>query len=129
MAILEARSKVGSFDQTNVKGVATKDYFPRGEGAAQATYSNGSKYVYLTVGQFGSMDVAKNNFEDQLSGIKKNGGKVTYRNTAADGTISAIYESRGYYFAEYCNTSNFCNRIHSDSRPALKSFFESYAVK
>lgn len=127
--ILESRKTVGSFNQTAVKSVTTSDYFPEGTGAAQATYSNGSKFVYLTVGQFVSMDNAKKNFNDQLKGVKSNGGKVTYQNTASDGTISAIYESRGYYFAEYCNTNNFCNRIHSDDREALKSFFGSYAKK
>ena len=125
--ILESRKTVGSFNQTSVKSVVTKDYFPEGTGAAQASYSNGSKYVYLTVGQFASMDDSKKNFNDQVRGIKGNGGKVTYQNTAADGTISAIYEKGGYYFAEYCNTNNFCNRIHSDNRQALKSFFGSYA--
>lgn len=125
--ILESRKTVGSFNQTSVKSVVTKDYFPEGTGAAQASYSNGSKSVFLTVGQFASMDDSKKNFNDQIRGVKGNGGKVTYQNTASDGTISAIYEKGGYYFAEYCNTNNFCNRIHSDNREALKSFFGSYA--
>jgi hypothetical protein len=125
--ILESRKTVGSFNQTDVKSVVASEYFPEGTGAAQATYSNGKKYVYLTVGQFASTADSKKNFEDQIRGVKGNGGKVTYQNTASDGTISAIYEKGGYYFAEYCNTNNYCNRIHSDNRDALKSFFGSYA--
>ncbi len=125
--ILESRKAVGSFNQTTVKAVVASEYFPEGTGAAQATYSDGSKNVFLTVGQFGSMDDTKKNFEDQIRGVKSNGGKVTYQNTASDGTISAIYEKGGYFFAEYCNTNKFCNRIHSNNRDALKSFFASYA--
>lgn len=126
-AILESRKTVGAFNQTDVKSVVASEYFPEGTGAAQATYSNGKKNVFLTVGQFATTEDSKKNFEDQIRGVKGNGGKVTYQNTASDGTISAIYEKGGYYFAEYCNTNNFCNRIHSDSRDALKSFFGSYA--
>ncbi len=125
--ILESRKTVGKFNQTDVKNVIASEYFPEGTSAAQATYSNGKRNVYLTVGQFASMDDSKKNFEDQIRGVKGNGGKVTYQNTASDGTISAIYEKGGYYFAEYCNTNKFCNRIHSDNRDALKSFFGSYA--
>ena len=126
-AILESRKAVGPFNQTSVKNVTVSEYFPEGTGAAQAAYSNGSKNVFLTVGSFSSMDDAKKNFNDQIRGVKSNGGKVVYENTAADGTISAIYEKGGYYFAEYCNTNNYCNRIHSNSREAVKSFLESYA--
>lgn len=129
LSILESRKQVGSYNQTDAKTVVVGDYFPKGNGAAQASYANGSKYVYLTVGKFDSMDDAKANFDDQIRGIKANGGKVTYQNTASDGTISAIYEKGGYYFAEYCNTNNYCNRIHSNNRDALRSFFESYAAK
>lgn len=125
--ILEARKTVGPFNQTYAKSLVTKDYFPLANEAAQAEYSNGSNNVYLTVGKFDSLDVAKRNFNDQIQGVKSGGGKITYQNTAADGTISAIYNNKGYYFAEYCNTNNFCNRIHSDSQSALKSFFENYA--
>ena len=127
VSILENRKEVGPFNQTSAKSLVTKDYFPLAEGAAQAAYSNGSKSVFLTVGKFSSLDVAKENFKDQIAGIKSNGGKVTYENTASDGTISAIYNNKGFYFAEYCNTSAFCNRIHSDNQAALKSFFENYA--
>lgn len=127
VSILESRKQVGSFNQTEAKSLVTKDYFPLADGAAQAEYSNGSKYVYLTVGKFSSLDVAKENFNDQIAGIKSNGGKVTYENTASDGTISAIYNNKGFYFAEYCNTSAFCNRIHSNDQAALRNFFENYA--
>ena len=127
VSILEERKQVGSFNQVSAKSLVTKDYFPRADGAAQAAYSNGSKNVFLTVGKFSSLDAAKENFKDQITGIKSNGGKVTYENTASDGTISAIYNNKGFYFAEYCNTNLFCNRIHSDNQAALKSFFESYA--
>jgi hypothetical protein len=127
VTILEARKQVGSFNQTSAKSLVTKDYFPLASGAAQAEYSNGSKYVYLTVGKFSSLSVAKENFSDQIKGIKGGGGKVTYENTADDGTISALYNNKGYYFAEYCNTNNFCNRLHSDNQAALKSFLEDYA--
>lgn len=127
LSILESRKQVGSYNQTDAKTVTVGDYFPKGNGAAQATYANGSKYVYLTVGKFDSMDEAKDNFNDQISGVKANGGKVTYQNTASDGTISAIYEKGGYYFAEYCNTNNYCNRIHSNNRDALRAFFQEYA--
>ncbi len=127
VTILEARKQVGAFNQTSAKSLVTKDYFPQAEGAAQAEYSNGSKFVYLTVGSFGSLSAAKQNFNDQIQGIKSGGGKVTYENTASDGTISAIYNNKGFYFAEYCNTNKFCNRIHSDNQAALKSFFEEYA--
>lgn len=126
-AILESRKTVGAFKQTDVKSVVVSEYFPEGTGAAQASYSNGSKNVFLTVAQFSSMDDAKKNFNDQIRGVKSNGGKVVYENTASDGTISAIYEKGGYYFAEYCNTNNFCNRIHSNSRDSVKSFLEAYA--
>lgn len=127
VSILEARKQIGEFNQTSAESVETEKYFPEGTGAAQGSYTNGSKVVFLTVGQFDSQADAKRNFNDQISGVKSNGGKVTYQNTASDGTITAIYESRGYYFAEYCNTNNFCNRIHSDDRQALKSFIDSYA--
>lgn len=127
VSILESRKQVGRFNQTSAKSLATKDYFPLATGAAQAEYSNGSKYVYLTVGKFSSLDAAKDNFDDQIDGIKANGGQVTYENTASDGTISAIYNNKGFYFAEYCNTSAFCNRIHSNDQAALKNFFENYA--
>ncbi len=127
VTILEARKKVGSFDQTAVKSLITKDYFPLATGAAQAEYSNGSKNVYLTVGKFSSLSAAKENFNGQIKAIKSGTGKVTYENTADDGTISAIYNNKGYYFAEYCNTNGFCNRLHSDNQAALKSFFEEYA--
>ncbi len=127
VTILEARKQVGAFNQTAVKSLVTKDYFPLAEGAAQAEYSNGSKNVYLTVGNFSSLDVAKQNFNDQIEGVKSGGGKITYENTADDGTISAIYNNKGFYFAEYCNTNNFCNRIHSDNQAALSSFVKEYA--
>lgn len=127
VTILEERKQVGAFNQTAVKSLVTKDYFPLAEGAAQAEYSNGSKFVYLTVGNFSSPDEAKQNFNDQIEGIKSNGGKVTYEDTAPDGTISAIYNNKGFYFAEYCNTNNFCNRIHSDNQAALSSFVKEYA--
>lgn len=127
VTVLEARKQVGSFNQTSAKTLVTKDYFPLASGAAQAEYSNGSKYVYLTVGKFSSLSVAKENFNDQIKGIKGGGGKVTYENTADDGTISAIYNNKGYYFAEYCNTNGFCNRLHSDNQAALQSFFKEYA--
>lgn len=127
LTILESRKQVGSYNQTLAKTVVVSDYFPKGNGAAQATYSSGSKYVYLTVAKFDSTEKAKENFNDQISGVKANGGKVTYQNTASDGTISAIYEKGGYYFAEYCNTNSYCNRIHSNNRDALRSFFQSYA--
>lgn len=127
LSILESRKEVGSYNQTDAKIVPVKDYFPKGNGAAQATYSSGGKYVFLTVGKFDSMGDAKENFNDQISGVKANGGKVTYQNTAADGTISAIYEKGGFYFAEYCNTNNYCNRIHSNNRDALRAFFQEYA--
>lgn len=127
VSILESRKQVGQFNQNSTKSLVTKDYFPLADGAAQAEYSNGSKYVYLTVGKFSSLDAAKENFRDQIAGIKSNGGKVTYENTAADGTISAIYNNKGFYFAEYCNTNAFCNRIHSNDQAALRNFFENYA--
>lgn len=127
VTVLESRKQVGSFNQTSAKSLVTKDYFPLAGGAAQAEYSNGSKYVYLTVGKFSSLSVAKENFSDQIKGIKSGGGKVTYENTADDGTISALYNNKGYYFAEYCNPNNFCNRLHSDNQAALKSFLEDYA--
>lgn len=127
VSILEKRKQVGRFNQTSAKSLATKDYFPLANGAAQAEYSNGSKYVYLTVGKFSSLDEAKENFDEQIDGIKANGGQVTYENTASDGTISAIYNNKGFYFAEYCNTNAFCNRIHSNDQAALKNFFENYA--
>lgn len=127
LSILESRKQVGKYNQTDAKTVTVADYFPKGNGAAQATYANGNKYVFLTVGKFDTNDDAKDNFEDQMSGVKANGGKVTYRNTAADGTISAIYERGGFYFAEYCNTNNYCNRIHSNNRDALRAFFQEYA--
>lgn len=126
VTILEARKKVGSFNQISAKSLVAKEYFPLANGAAQAAYTNGSKNVFLTIGIFDSLEVAKENFEDQIKGIKSGGGKVTYENTASDGTVSAIYNNKGFYFAEYCNTNAFCNRIHSDSQTALKSFFENY---
>ena len=127
VTLLKARPTIATFDQTKAETVETDKYFPEATGAAQATYTDGSDYVYLTVGQFDSMDDAEKNFNDQMGGVKSNGGKVTYRNTAADGTISALYESKGFYFAEYCNTNNYCNRIHSDDRQALKKFVDGYA--
>lgn len=127
LSILESRKEVGKYSQTDAKTVPVKDYFPKGIGAAQATYSGGGKYVFLTVAKFDTMEDEKANFDDQIRGIKANGGKVTYQNTASDGTISAIYEKGGYYFAEYCNTNNYCNRIHSNNRDALRAFFQSYA--
>lgn len=127
VTILEGRKQVGSFNQTSAKSLVTEDYFPLASGAAQAEYADNSKYVYLTVGKFASLAVAEENFEDQLEGVKSSGGKVTYQNTASDGTISALYNNKGFYFAEYCNTNGFCNRIHSNNQAALKSFFESYA--
>jgi hypothetical protein len=128
VTILESRKQVGPFNQTSVTSVEAKKYFPLANGAAEAAYSNGSKNVYLMVGKFSSLPVAKENFEDRIEQVKSgSGGKVTYENTASDGTISAIYNHKGYYFTEYCNTSAFCNRIYSDNQAALKSFFESYA--
>ncbi|HQU86461.1 MAG TPA: zinc-ribbon domain-containing protein [Pyrinomonadaceae bacterium] len=127
LSILESRKEVGKYTQTDAKTVTVSDYFPKGNGAAQATYSGGGKYVFLTVAKFDTNEDAKQNFNDQVSGVKSNGGKVTYQNTASDGTISAIYEKGGYYFAEYCNTNNYCNRIHSNNRDALRDFFKSYA--
>lgn len=127
LTILESRKQVGAYNQTDAKTVVTSDYFPKGNGAAQASYANGAKYVYLTVGKFDSNEDAKENFNDQIRGVKANGGKVSYQNTASDGTISAIYEKGGYYFAEYCNTNNYCNRIHSNNRDALRAFFQEYA--
>ncbi|HSK74579.1 MAG TPA: zinc ribbon domain-containing protein [Pyrinomonadaceae bacterium] len=125
--ILETRKSVGGFKQTDVKTVVTKDYFPQGIGAAQAAYQKGSNYVFLTIGQFVSVEEAKENFEGQLDGVKENGGKVTPLEPGADGTVSAIYERGGFYFAEYCNTNKFCNRIHSENREALRSFISDYA--
>jgi hypothetical protein len=127
VTLLEARKKVGNFNQNSAKGLVTKDYFPQGEAAAQAEYSDGSKFVYLTVGSFASMAAAKRNFDDQIAGIKSGGGKVTFQDTAADGTISAVYNNNGFYFAEFCNTNNFCNRIHSDNQAALSRFLNEYA--
>lgn len=127
LTILEARKKVGAFDQTAAKALAAADYFPLAEGAAQAEYTNGSKFVYLTIGKFDSLSVATQNFEDQIEGVKSGGGKVTYENTASDGTVSAVYNNSGYFFAEYCNPNGYCNRIHSDNQAALKSFLDSYA--
>jgi hypothetical protein len=125
--ILEARKSVGGFNQTDVKTVVTKDYFPQGIGAAQAAYQKGKTYVFLTIGQFASVEEAKENFEGQLDGVKDGGGKVTPLEPGADGTVSAIYERGGFYFAEYCNTNKFCNRMHSNNREALRSFITDYA--
>lgn len=129
--ILESKKTVGAFNQIELNNVVTKDYFPEATGAAQATYKNNSEYVYLTVGQFESFEAAKKNFEDQLNGVKSGDGKVTYRDTASDGTVSAIYETKyegsKLYFAEYCNTNKYCNRIHSANREALRSFIDDYA--
>lgn len=129
--ILETRKSVGGFNQKDVKTVVIKDYFPQAIGAAQAAYQKGSNYVFLTIGQFTTVEDAKENFEDQLDGVKDKGGKVTPLEPGADGTVSAIYESsyegNTFYFAEYCNTNKFCNRIHSNNRDALRSFVSDYA--
>ncbi len=127
VTILEERKQVGSFNQTSAKTLVAKEYFPEADGAAQAEYSKGSKQVLLLVGKFSSPEVAKQNFNDQIKGVKSGGGKVTYENTADDGTISAIYTHKNFYFAEYCNTNSFCNRILSSDQATLKSFLEDYA--
>jgi hypothetical protein len=54
------------------------------------------------------------------------GGKTQILETAADGTINGVYQSKGNFTAEYCTKSAFCYRMVSKDALALKYFIEHF---
>lgn len=126
--IFNDKKEIGKFRQTVVNAVPKKDYFPFANGAALATYHNGSRYVTVAIGKFKNFEEAKKNFDDQFANTKKNGGKIQVLPVGKDGTINGVYQIKKNYYAEYCTTSAFCYRMVSTDAIALKNFIENFVT-
>lgn len=125
-AELQKLKQIGTFKQTDLKTVTAKDFFPSSIDVAQATYSNGSKFVVSTLGKFSSNQDAFDDFDTQIKNVKAGGGKI-YSNETKNGTKAALYKYNGYYFIEACGDAA-CSRNNSDDLNALRNFATSFGT-
>ncbi|MGI8467907.1 MAG: zinc ribbon domain-containing protein [Pyrinomonadaceae bacterium] len=121
---LQAKKQVGSFKQTSAKTVVAKDFFPLATEAAQALYTDGTRYVAYTSGKFPSNEIAKNNFDNHISNIKNLGGTI-YSNEAKDNLESAVYKYKDVYFTEACG-GNTCIRTNASELKTVTDFLNSF---
>ena len=123
---MQALKQVGSFNQTSVKVVNAKDFFPEADAAVQSGYSDGSQFVVSTTGKFPSNETALENFDIHLKFITKDGATI-YSNESKNGVNSAVYKYKDSYFIEVC-TQGTCSRNNSRDAKALQSFVKSYST-